>query len=86
VEEEHNRTTRIPVEPAVRDIVKRAAEIQGSNINDFVAGAALEEAQRTIKVKEQTGAVLIGAMQSSPHRDIDVEPERERMPVSNPRK
>lgn len=30
---------------------------------------------------ERTGAALIAAMQASPHRDIDIEPWREPMPV-----
>jgi len=28
-----------------------------------------------------TGQVLLAAMQASPHRDIDIEPRRARMPV-----
>ena len=28
-----------------------------------------------------TGAVLIAALQASPHRDVDIEPPRERLPV-----
>jgi hypothetical protein len=28
-----------------------------------------------------TGAALIAALQASPHRDIDIEPTRERLPV-----
>lgn len=30
---------------------------------------------------ERTGEALIAAMQSSPYRDIDIEPKRERAPV-----
>jgi prevent-host-death family protein len=30
---------------------------------------------------DRTGEALIAAMQASPHRDIDVEPQRDRMPV-----
>jgi prevent-host-death family protein len=30
---------------------------------------------------DQTGEALIAAMQASPHRDIDIEPERGRFPV-----
>jgi prevent-host-death family protein len=29
----------------------------------------------------RTGEVLIAAMQASPYRDIDIEPQRDRMPV-----
>jgi prevent-host-death family protein len=30
---------------------------------------------------ERSGDALIAAMQASPHRDIDIEPKRDRMPV-----
>jgi hypothetical protein len=30
---------------------------------------------------DRTGAVLITALRQSPHRDIDLEPRRERLPV-----
>ncbi|MEJ0045154.1 MAG: hypothetical protein WDN04_02690 [Rhodospirillales bacterium] len=30
---------------------------------------------------DRTGEALIAAMQASPHRDIDIEPPREPMPV-----
>ena len=30
---------------------------------------------------DRTGEVLIAAMQASPYRDIDIEPQRDRMPV-----
>ena len=30
---------------------------------------------------ERTGKALIAAMQASPHREIEIEPKRERMPV-----
>ena len=33
---------------------------------------------------EQTGAALIAALQASPHRDIDLVPERSPMPVRAP--
>jgi len=29
----------------------------------------------------RTGAALIAALQGSPHRDVDIEPKRERLPV-----
>jgi len=32
-------------------------------------------------IDEQTGAALIAALEASPCRDIDIEPERDRMPV-----
>jgi prevent-host-death family protein len=30
---------------------------------------------------DRTGKLLIAAMQASPHRDVDIEPKRRRMPV-----
>lgn len=30
---------------------------------------------------DRSGAALIAVMQASPHREIDIEPERERLPV-----
>jgi prevent-host-death family protein len=30
---------------------------------------------------DRRGAALVAALQASPHRDIDIDPERERLPV-----
>lgn len=44
------RTSQIElrITPATLDLVKRAAEIQGQSVSDFVAAAAQEAAQRII--------------------------------------
>ena len=46
---------------------------------DEVVVVAAEEFRRL--KGERTGAALIAALQASPHRDIDIEPRRERLPV-----
>jgi uncharacterized protein (DUF1778 family) len=45
-----SRTTRLEarISPDALDIVKRAAEIQGRSVSDFVVTAAQEAAQKTI--------------------------------------
>lgn len=52
------RTARIEarISPEALDIVKRAAEIQGRSVSDFVVAAAQEAAQRTI---EETGIIRL---------------------------
>jgi uncharacterized protein (DUF1778 family) len=44
------RTSRIEarIAPAALDIVKRAAEIQGRSVSDFVVAAAQEAAQKAV--------------------------------------
>ena len=46
-----SRTARIEarISPEALDVVKRAAEIQGRSVSDFVVSAAQEIAQRTIE-------------------------------------
>ncbi len=48
---EANRTTRLEarISPDALVVVKRAAEIQGRSISDFVVSAAHEAAQKTIE-------------------------------------
>jgi prevent-host-death family protein len=46
---------------------------------DEVVVVAAEEFRRL--KGERTGAALVAALQASPHRDIDIEPRRERLPV-----
>lgn len=48
---EHNRTARIEarITPDALAVVKRAAEIQGRSVSDFVVAAAQEAAYRTIE-------------------------------------
>lgn len=52
--DERNRTARIEarIAPAVLAVVRRAAEIQGRSISDFVVAAAQEAANRTIEEAE----------------------------------
>ena len=49
--QEQNRTARIEarIAPDALAVVKRAAEIQGRSVSDFVVAAAQEAAQRTIE-------------------------------------
>ena len=46
---------------------------------DEVVVIAAEEFRRL--KGDRTGEALIAAMQASPHRDIDIEPRRSRLPV-----
>lgn len=48
---EHNRTARLEarIAPEALAVVKRAAELQGRSVSDFVVAAAEEAAQRTIE-------------------------------------
>jgi len=48
---ESNRTARVEarIAPEVLAVVRRAAEIQGRSVSDFVVAAAQEAAQRTIE-------------------------------------
>jgi uncharacterized protein (DUF1778 family) len=47
---EHSRTARIEarIAPDALAIVRRAAEIQGRSVSDFVVAAAQEAAQKTV--------------------------------------
>jgi uncharacterized protein (DUF1778 family) len=48
--QEHNRTARIEarIAPDALAVVRRAAEIQGRSVSDFVVAAAQEAAQKTV--------------------------------------
>lgn len=48
---EHNRTARLEarIAPEALAVVKRAAELQGRSVSDFVVAAAQEAAHRTIE-------------------------------------
>ncbi|ESY73302.1 DUF1778 domain-containing protein [Mesorhizobium sp. M1050] len=48
---QQTRTTRLEarISPDMLSVVKRAAEIQGRSVSDFVVSAAQEAAQRTIE-------------------------------------
>ena len=55
------------------------AAAEGLSVEEWLqkfAESANKPAQET-----RTGADLIAAFQASPHRDIDIEPERYRLPV-----
>jgi uncharacterized protein (DUF1778 family) len=45
------RTTRVEarISPEALDVVKRAAEIQGRSVSDFVVAAAQDAARRTVE-------------------------------------
>ena len=49
-QQEHGRTARIEarIAPDALAIVRRAAEIQGRSVSDFVVAAAQEAAQKTV--------------------------------------
>lgn len=53
-QQEPNRTARIEarITPAALAVVRRAAEIQGRSVSDFVVAAAREAASRTIEETE----------------------------------
>src|SRR5258708_39880631 len=69
--QEHNRTARIEarIAPEALAVVRRAAEIQGRSISDFVVAAAQEAAQKTVaevevirlsrEAQEKFGALLL---------------------------
>lgn len=70
-------TIRLSDEQATALEVKAAAE--GLSVEQWVqklADSGNKSARET-----RTGADLIAALQASPYRDIDIEPERYRLPV-----
>lgn len=58
--QESTRTSRIEarIAPEALAVVKRAAELQGRSVSDFVVAAAQEAAHRTI---EETGIIRLSA-------------------------
>jgi uncharacterized protein (DUF1778 family) len=52
--QEHHRTARIEarIAPDALAVVRRAAEIQGRSVSDFVVAAAQEAAQKTVAEAE----------------------------------
>jgi len=68
---EHNRTSRIEarIAPEALAVVRRAAELQGRSLSDFVVAAAHDAARKTVaeaevirlsrKAQEQFAAVLL---------------------------
>ncbi len=49
-QQEHNRTARIEarIAPEALAVVRRAAEIQGRSVSDFVVAAAQDAARKTV--------------------------------------
>jgi uncharacterized protein (DUF1778 family) len=67
--QEPTRTARIEarISPEVLAIVKRAAELQGRSVSDFVVDAAREAAHRTI---EETNIIRLSL--EDQHRFVDL--------------
>jgi uncharacterized protein (DUF1778 family) len=71
--QESTRTSRIEarIAPEVLAVVKRAAELQGRSVSDFVVAAAQEAAHRTI---EETGIIRLSAEDQRRFVDILLNP------------
>jgi plasmid stability protein len=67
---------RLSDEQAMALEAKAAAE--GLSVEEWIQKLAQSG---NVPPEARTGADLIAALQSSPHRDIDIEPERYRLPV-----
>jgi uncharacterized protein (DUF1778 family) len=67
------RTARIEarIAPEALQIVKRAAEIQGRSVSDFVVAAAQEAAQRTI---EETHLIRLSVEDQARFADLLLNP------------
>ncbi|NKC14574.1 MAG: DUF1778 domain-containing protein [Gammaproteobacteria bacterium] len=69
-----NRTTRLEAraDPETRSLIKRAAELQGRSLSDFVVGAAREAAlstiagMETIRLSRQAQRVFVNALSEPP--------------------
>ncbi len=68
---------RLSDEQAMALETKAAAE--GLTVEQWIQ--KLVESGPNPSHETQTGAALIAALQASPYRDIDIEPERHRLPV-----
>ena len=70
---EQNRTTRIEarISPDALAVVKRAAEIEGRSVSDFVVAAAQEAANRTI---EETHLIRLSADEQRRFVDLLLNP------------
>ena len=70
---EKNRSARIEarIAPEALDLVKRAAEIQGRSLSDFVVAAAREAALRTI---EQTHLIRLSVDEQRRFVDLLLNP------------
>jgi uncharacterized protein (DUF1778 family) len=71
--EEQSRSARIEarISPDALAVIKRAAEIQGRSISDFVVAAAQEAAHRTI---EETHLIRLSAEDQSRFVDLLLNP------------
>jgi hypothetical protein len=61
-----------------------SAAKQGRSPDDLVKDVLtryFEEEANGVGTHRKSGAALVEAMQSSPYKDIDLQPKRERMPV-----
>ena len=56
------------------------AAAKGLSVEEWIQKLA-EEAQPDLPRENRTGADLIAALQASPYREIDIEPERYRLPA-----
>lgn len=55
------------------------AAVEGLSVEEWIQ--KLAESGNTPARETRTGADLIAALQASPYRDIDIEPDRYRLPV-----
>ena len=71
--QESTRTSRIEarIAPEVLAVVKRAAELQGRSVSDFVVAAAQEAAHRTI---EETGIIRLSVEEQRRFVDLLLNP------------
>ena len=71
--QDHTRTARIEarIAPDALAIVKRAAEIQGRSVSDFVVAAAQEAAHRTI---EETQIIRLSVEDQRTFAEVIVDP------------
>jgi hypothetical protein len=72
--------------PELEALIMQRMKAGGFQNVEDVLMQALETAPATEEkpvttAKKRTGADLIAAMQSSPHRELEIEPTRYRMPV-----
>jgi uncharacterized protein (DUF1778 family) len=71
--DKQNRTTRLEarISPAALAVVKRAAEIEGRSVSDFVVAAAQKEAYRTI---EETQIIRLSVDDQRRFAELIVDP------------
>jgi hypothetical protein len=72
--------------PELEALIRERMQMGGfHNVEDALMHALetspLTSAKSATATNKRTGADLIAAMQASPHRDIEIEPARYRMPV-----